>query len=135
MRSAKKTGKPARRHPRLHKVTEEMKAWSAALEAEVLDWPQVTGKPMFGFLAVYRRGRIFAALPRTRTMDPPNSVAFKIEDASGQLRKKMVAEPRIHGAEFARARWLTFEMSSNADLSQALHWLRRAYEAAGAGKR
>ena len=132
MKPAKKATKATRTRPRMHRITEEMRAWSAALEAEVLDWPQVIGKPMFGFLAVYRRGKIFAALPRTRTMDPPNSVAFKIEEASPQLRKKISVEPRIHGADFAQARWMTFEMNSNEDLRQVLDWLRRAYEAAKA---
>ncbi len=131
MKPGKKSARIGHPRPRMHKITEEMKAWSAALEAEVLTWPQVTGKPMFGFLAVYRRGKIFAALPRTRTMDPPNSVAFKIEGASARLQKKIASDPRIHGAEFARARWMTFEMGSNADLSLALRWLQRAYEAAG----
>jgi hypothetical protein len=130
MKPAKRTTKATGTRPRMHRITEEMRAWSAALEAEVLDWPQVTGKPMFGFLSVYRRGKIFAALPRTRTMDPPNSVAFKIEGASLQLTKKISAEPRIRGAEFGQARWMTFEMSSNDDLRQVLQWLETAYDAA-----
>jgi alpha-beta hydrolase superfamily lysophospholipase len=108
-----------------------MKAWAAALEAEVLSWPQVTAKPMFGFLAVYRKGKIFAALPRTRTMNTPNSVAFKLESPSARIRQRIERDPRIHAAEFAQARWMTCEMSTDADLRQALYWLNQAYGSAG----
>jgi hypothetical protein len=70
-------GKPAR--PKLPKASEEMKAWSGALAAEVAGWPQVTTRAFFGFTALYRRDRIFALLPRTRAMATPNSLAFKLD--------------------------------------------------------
>jgi hypothetical protein len=34
-------------------VSEQMKAWSAALTGELRDWPQITLKPFFGFTALY----------------------------------------------------------------------------------
>jgi len=69
-----------RARPKLHKISEEMKAWSAALVEEVAGWPQVKLRPMFGFLGAYRGSMIFAALPRTRTMDPPNSGCLQTAD-------------------------------------------------------
>src|SRR5260221_6647070 len=48
--------------PQLPKVSEQMKAWSSALEAEVADWPHASTRSFFGFTAVYRKDKIFAAL-------------------------------------------------------------------------
>ncbi|HTE87927.1 MAG TPA: hypothetical protein VK639_03135, partial [Terriglobales bacterium] len=84
----KKTATLKRARPRLPKITEEMKAWSAALGTEVMTWPGVTTRPMFGLTAVYRARRIFAALPRTRCMDVPNSIAFKLESAGSRIRAR-----------------------------------------------
>ena len=119
-----------RARPKLPKISEEMKAWSAALAEEVASWPQVTLRPMFGLLGAYRGGMIFAALPRTRTMDPPNSVAFKLPMANKRLRAKAQSDQRIHFADMARASWLTFAISSDADVNPVLEWLGHAYEAA-----
>ncbi len=91
-----------RARPKLHKISEEMKAWSAALVEEVAGWPQVKLRPMFGFLGAYHGSRIFAALPRTRTMDPPNSVAFKLPVANKRLRAKAQSDKRIHFADELR---------------------------------
>ena len=52
-------------------VSEQMKAWSAALEAELIEWPRLSGRSMFGFNALYRGKRIFAVVPRTRGMGTP----------------------------------------------------------------
>jgi luciferase-like monooxygenase len=119
-----------RARPKLHKISEEMKAWSAALAEEVASWPQVSLRPMFGFLGAYHANKIFAALPRTRTMDPPDSVAFKLPVANKRLRAKAQRDKRIHFADMARASWLTFAMKSDADVNPALEWLACAYEAA-----
>jgi hypothetical protein len=124
-----------RARPKLHKISEEMKAWSAALADEVASWPQVKFRPMFGFLGAYHANKIFAALPRTRTMDPPNSVAFKLPMENRRLRAKAQSDKRIHFADMARASWLTFVMHSDADVNPALEWLGRAYEAAASQKK
>jgi hypothetical protein len=117
--------------PRLPKVSEEMKAWSAALANEVTTWPGVTTRPMFGFTALYRRGQIFTVLPRTRGMETPNSLAFKLESMGPRILARARRDPRIAFTEMQKARWLRFEIGSDADLHSALDWLGRAYEAAG----
>ena len=116
--------------PRLPKVSEEMKAWSAALAAEVTTWPGVTTRPMFGLTALYRRGKIFAVLPRTRGMETPNSLAFKLESAGPRTLARARRDPRIGFTDALKTHWLTFEVTSDADLRPALDWLGRAYEAA-----
>lgn len=118
--------------PRLPKISEEMKAWSAALAGEVAGWPQVTTRAFFGFTAVYRGDRIFAALPRTRAMETANSLAFKLEArASGARLNK---DHRIGSTQMQKARWFTFELAGDADTHDALDWLGMAYEAAGKGR-
>jgi len=108
-----------------------MKAWSAALGAEVTTWPGVNTRPMFGLTAVYRARRIFAALPRTRCMDVHNSIAFKLESSGRRIRARAQRDPHISSFGTQNARWLSFEMNCDADLHPALQWLSHAYEAAG----
>lgn len=121
----------AKSRPRLEKVSEEMKAWSAMLAGEVASWPVVTTKPMFGLTAFYRKGRIFAVLPKTRGMQSGNSLAFKIPEASARMRKRLQRDQRVQETEMKKARWFVFEMESDADLRDVLGWLSEAYEAAG----
>jgi len=128
-----KQAKAAR--PKLPAISEEMKAWSAALAGEVAGWPQVATRVFFGFTAFYRKDKIFALLPRTRGMETANSLAFKLESPAAALRKRLEKEPRIGSTQMQKARWFTFEISSDGDLRDALDWLGRAYDAAGKGKK
>ncbi len=130
---AKKKGKTPR--PKLPLVSEQMRAWSSALAAEVADWPQVSTRSFFGFTALYRKDKMFAALPRTRAMGTPNSMVFKLVDASARDRKDLESDPRVGDMQMQKARWFTFELSSDRDLHPALEWLGRAYAAAGKAKK
>jgi len=112
-----------------------MKAWSAALAAEIADWPNVVTKPFFGFTALYRGVKLFGLLPRTRAMQTPNSLVFKLESPGPQAQARMQRDSRVGEAIMQKARWFTFELSSDADLHDALAWLGRGYEAAGKRKR
>ena len=117
--------------PKLPAISEEMKAWSAALAAEIGDWPQVRTRSFFGFTALYRRDIFFAALPRTRSMERPSSLMFKLVDASAAAYARIGKDSRIGAVQMQKARWFTFEISSNSDLHDAIDWLRHAYDAAG----
>ena len=66
-------------------VSEQMKAWSTALAAELNEWPQVTLKTFFGFTALYRGKTMFGLLPRTRSVFKGNAVAFRINSANRSL--------------------------------------------------
>jgi len=124
-----------RRHPSLPAVSEQMKAWSAALVAEVSGWPQVSARSFFGFSALYRKDRMFAAVPRTRALETANSMAFKLESPSRAVKARLDKTTRPWSAQLDKARWFAFEMSTDADLHEALDWLGRAYEAAGKKKK
>ncbi|HET6177483.1 MAG TPA: hypothetical protein VFE61_11165 [Candidatus Sulfotelmatobacter sp.] len=120
---------------RLPAASEQMKAWSAALAAEISDWPQVSARVFFGFTALYRKDKIFAALPRTRAMWTANSLGFKLEGADPNLRARLEQGPRVGSTQMQKARWFILELSSDADLHDALEWLSLAYEAARNKKR
>ena len=117
--------KPARLRPAsppvLHKTSEGLKPYVAFLERELLSWPRVTAKPMFGLTAYYRGPHIFAALPRTRALDSPDSVSYKLPSGKGR------------GAPGQG--WKSIEIVSDADLRQALAAFHRAYQEAVGRKR
>lgn len=123
--------KPAKQGPKLAPASEQMKAWSAALGDELAGWPQVHARAFFGFTALYRGERMFAALPKTRAMTTPNSLVFKLEDARPKTRTALEGDPRIGFTLVGKRRWFTFELSSDHDLHHALDWLGHAYDAAG----
>jgi hypothetical protein len=118
--------------PKLPKISEQMAAWSTALADEVGGWPHASARSFFGFTALYRGDKIFAALPRTRTIEGANSLAFKLEAPTSTVSARLQKDSRIRlwSAQTQKARWFTFELSSDTDLHDALDWLGRAYEAA-----
>jgi hypothetical protein len=73
---------------------------------------------------------MFAALPRTRSIEGTNALAFKLEAPASTVSARLQKDSRIRlwSAQTQRARWFTFELSSDADLHDALDWLGRAYE-------
>src|SRR5215472_16394268 len=81
----------------LVRVSEQMKRWSALLEAELATWPAVTWRPMFGMTVAYRKGAVFAALPRTRAFETPRSVAFKLYRETPKIRRMLESDSRIAG--------------------------------------
>jgi hypothetical protein len=106
-----------------------MKRIVALLEAEVLQWPSVTSRPMFGMNGFYRGRRIFAALPRTRAMDAPDSIAFRLLRQSRQISTQLRQDERIV-APMPGAKWISFLIHSEADIHDALNWLSLAYREA-----
>lgn len=112
------------RRPKLPKTDAEMQRWSAELEAEVMSWPDVGTRPMFGLVALYHAKQIFAALPRTRAINTPFSLMVKLPG---------VRDDRLT-SNGPGAGWTTFTMESPEDISEALRWLERAYDRAGRAK-
>jgi len=86
---------------------------------------------MFGFLFFYRRGAPFAALPRTRGFDSPSSLIFKFNSMAPALQKRAQTDSRLDASMKASSKgWFSFELSTEADLRDALFWLNHAYETA-----
>jgi hypothetical protein len=105
--------------PKLFKISAEMQRWCALLEEEVLAWPEVSSKPMFGMTGLYHGKNIFAALPKTKAPETPRSLLIKLPG----LTKK-----RLKSASGPGKGWITFELTSANDIAEAIQLLERAYE-------
>lgn len=105
--------------PRLIKIDTEMQRWCALLEQELLAWPEVSTKPLFGMIGFYRGKNIFAAIPRTRAAESGRSLLIKLPGLN---------EERLKPASGPGSGWVTFELESANDIAEALTWLERAYE-------
>jgi hypothetical protein len=134
MKSKKKAAPPKsnrRKMPNWFPLDDEMKELSAMLEAEVSGWSGVSKKNMFGYQGLYRNGKIFAALPRSRAMKSPRALMLKFADASPTILNSLEKDPRVDTVSgMSGARWFFFELDEASAVKDALGWLSRAYEAA-----
>ncbi|HSE21119.1 MAG TPA: hypothetical protein VLB68_05655, partial [Pyrinomonadaceae bacterium] len=105
--------------PKLFKIDDEMKRWCVAIGDELLAWPDVTAKPMFGMTGFYRGQNIFAAIPRTKAPVTARSLLIKLPS---------VRHKRLKDATGPGSGWVAFELESANDINEALLWLGRAYE-------
>ncbi len=116
---------PSLERPKIVRISEEMREWSAMLESELASWPGVTLKPMFGLVVLYNCGELFAALPRTRALGSAQSVLYKLNDP----RKTPRSEAKR--GMTPGAGWERLEIISAADIRAALKIFNKAYLAAG----
>ena len=121
---AKSKSRAMRERPKMPPISEEMKQWSAMLKTEVTGWPQLSTKPMFGMMGLYRGKKIFGGLPVTRGFDTPNSVIFRFDPIPSALEERASKDKRISPGK----RWFSFDVGSAEDLRDALWWLNQAYE-------
>jgi len=63
-------------------------------------------------------------------METSNSLAFKMESMPSAAIAQAKRDLRIQNADFAKRTWFGFELSSDADLRDAIKWLLRAHQAA-----
>jgi hypothetical protein len=134
MKTKKRVTKPqakGSKMPTFFPIDDEMKEFSAMLETELCTWPGVSKKPMFGYQGLYRHGKIFAALPRSRAMKSPNSILFKSASISPAILESAKKDSRVDTVSgMSAAGWLTFDLKGASDMKDALTLLSRAYEAA-----
>jgi hypothetical protein len=128
-KSAANRKTPAAPRPKLLPISEETRRWSALLESELLSWPAVIAKRMFGFRALYRGKKIFAALPHSRGFGPEASILLKFDPMPPALLQRAESDARLHGNSPGKG-WFSFTLSSDTDLRDALEWLNRSYESA-----
>jgi hypothetical protein len=122
---------PRARRASFAPIAQEMRRWSSLLETELMTWPDVNTKAMFGFLSFYRAGKIFAALPRTRGFNSSSSLILKFNPLPAPLLAKARADARMDtNTRVAGKGWFSFEVASECDLRDALAWLDHAYQAA-----
>ena len=103
----------AGKRPRLTPVSEEMRRRCVLLARELLRWPDVSARSMFGLRAFYRGAVIFAMLPDKRALESPNTIAYKLP-ADGIQRRE-------------GEKWQLCELENERDIDNALACLDKAY--------
>jgi hypothetical protein len=102
------------KRPKLVPVSEEMRRICDMLAQELLCWPDVNMRPMFGTRAVYRGKMVFAMLPDKRALENPKAIAYKPFDVQSKEGEK----------------WKLFELENEEDIGRALAHLDKAYKKA-----
>ena len=132
------------RRIRMKAVSEAARAWAEALKRELETWPGVTLKSAFGMTMVYRKGVVFAALPRTRALFEDDAILLKFNRETAALTARIAAEPRLAPGtmEQRRAnktkargegrRWRIFLLRADTDVNSAMEWLAEAHRLAAA---
>jgi hypothetical protein len=135
MKPKKRAAKTKSNRPKMPKffpIDDEMKELSAMLEGEVSGWPGISKRPMFGYQGLYRNGKIFAALPRSRAMRSPRSLMFKFASMTPATLESVKKDSRVSTVSgMSGAGWFFFELDEASATKDALGWLGRAYEGAG----
>jgi hypothetical protein len=85
-------------------VSDETKHLHPLLAEELLRWPDVTVRPMFGLRAFYRKTVVFAMLPDKRALETPTAIKYKLA-----------------------GKWQSFDLRNETDIDGALDHLNRAY--------
>ena len=98
--------------PKLVAVSEEMKRVWVLLGQELLRWPDVNARSMFGLRAFYRGGVVFAMLPDKRALENFNTIAYKLPDGGSRREGK---------------KWQSYELRNEFDIDKALARLDKAY--------
>jgi hypothetical protein len=124
-----------RRRRKMVRTSEELQRWSALLASEIVSWPKVRSKPMFGFLAHYRGDSLFTILPRTRGFDSGNLLILKFNPMPEKLMQRAQDDARIDTTTRVPGKgWFTFELGSEEDLRDALWWIEQAFACASRSK-
>ena len=92
-----------------------MRHLCALLGQELLRWPDVAARPMFGLRAFYRGTVVFAMLPDKRALESPTAIAYKLPDG---LRRR------------EGEKWRLCELQDERDIDTALAYLHTAYRKA-----
>ena len=92
-----------------------MRHLCALLGQELLRWPDVAARPMFGLRAFYRGTVVFAMLPDKRALESPTAIAYKLPDG---LRKR------------EGEKWRMYELKTEQGIDNAFNHLRAAYRKA-----
>jgi hypothetical protein len=127
-------------------VSEAMRNWAQALSLEVETWPGASLKSAFGMTLVYRKGVVFAALPKTRALYEEDAILLKFMSEAAGLGARIEAEKRFAAGTMEQRRtgkgkrggegrrWRIFLFRKDADVHAAIEWLAEAYRVAGKGR-
>ena len=102
-----------------------MARYCALIADELMSWPKVTRRQMFGLALFYRESLPFIALPDTRDFEAADRVGFKLYTPNKCEKAAMLAEERISAR--AGAKWTTFALREDGDLNEFLRWAGISY--------
>jgi hypothetical protein len=125
-----KQTKSSQKSARLFPANEEIRRLAALIAGEVLTWPKVASKKMFGMNSLYRGAHIFAALPDKRAFFSGQCVIFKLHHLDDRLDRKLANDPRVNRSGRIGAKWFGYELDTAKDINGAIDWLGEAYEQA-----
>ena len=103
------------KRPRLAPASEAMGRIFSLLSQELLRWPGVSVRPMFGLRAFYRDAVVFAMLPNKRAIESPKAITYKLPGGTQTLEGQ---------------KWRLFELQGEGDIANALACLDQAYRRA-----
>jgi hypothetical protein len=106
--------------PTFKPVSEEMRKLCFLLGEELLRWPDVTTRPMFGMRAFHRGDTVFAMLPDKRALRDSNAFMYKLP-SGGEKREG--------------EKWKFFPLTEAGEINAALAMLDKAYRKAAQLKR
>jgi hypothetical protein len=95
----------------------------------LLSWPGVIAKRMFGFRALHRGKRIFAALPHSKGFGPDASILLRMKTMPLVLLQRAKSDNRI-AMNTPGNGWFSFTLNSDTDVHDAIEWLDHSYELA-----
>ena len=110
-----KSGASGGTRPKLVLVSEETRHMCVLLAQELVRWPDVNIRSMFGMRAFYRRTVVFAMLPDKRGLESPKAIAYKLPS---------------RGPSKEGEKWKLFELENEQDIGTALAHLGQAYRKA-----
>ena len=132
------------RRIRMKAVSEGARGWAEVLKRELETWPGVTLKSAFGMTMAYRKGVVFAALPRTRALFEEDAILLKFNRQSRALSGRITHEPHFAPGTMEQRhanktksrgegrRWRIFLLRGDGDVNAAMDWLAEAHRLAAA---
>ena len=114
--------------PQFFKVTDETRRWAALIASDVMTWPRVTTRKMFGLKSFYRGAAIFGAVPESRALFSANAIIFKLVRVTPSLHARVKADPKVSISGGPGQKWFAFQLAGPEDIHAALAWLGEAYE-------
>jgi len=123
---------------RMKAVSEAARGWAEDLRRELEAWPGVTLKDAFGMVLAYRKGVVFAALPRTRALYEEDAILLKFNREPASVAARIAADPHFAAGTMEQRpaskraggqgrRWRIFVVRDGADLHAAIEWLGEAH--------
>lgn len=91
-----------------------MRHYCQLIAAELLSWPDVSSRGMFGLTLFYREGFPFVALPDTKNFEGADRAGFKLRRISESDRERLLADEHVDLREDAK--WITFALREDGDI-------------------